>query len=588
MSRSRFWLRQLPYYLAAFVLTAGLLGWLANSAVKRIVMAQVVSDLAARTELVKRLVESGAPSDSADWDAICKYLGRTTATRITLIHGDGRVWADSDADPLKTENHSDRPEFIQALREGLGTSIRYSPTLGLPMVYVASPVKEIGSTSSGVVRVAVPLSAVQSRIDLFQRMTAPAAAIFALLLALYTWVLVGRYRRPLQNISDAAQRFASGEMSHRLNTGISAEFRDLAVALNETAAGLENRIATITLQRNQLESVLTSMVEGVIAVDREQRLLMVNRAAAGMLAIDPSPALGRLLSETTRNPDLTRFTERLMRERRTIETELIIGDDRHFQTHGTPLIDASGRDFGALVVMNDVTKLKRLETIRRDFAANVSHEMRTPLTAVKGFVETLQDGAIADPDAAHRFLDIIARHIDRLNATIEDLLQLARIELDVETSQIELTPASVKTVLEDAVRTIADKADEKKIPVQLDCADDLTASLNPPLLERAVTNLIDNAINHSESGRPVKVMARMEKDEVVLQVIDQGCGIAARHQPRLFERFYRVDTDRSRKLGGTGLGLALVKHITLAHRGRVSVSSKPGEGSTFRIHLPVR
>ena len=587
MNHSRFWLRQLPFYLAALLLMAGLLGWLADRAVKGIVMKQTVDDLAARAELVRRLVESGGAADSADWDAVCKYLGRTTAARITLIHPDGRVWADSDADPRRTENHADRPEFIQALREGLGTSTRYSPTIGVPMIYVAIPMSDPGFTAPGIARVAVPLSAFQNRLARFRRMTIPAAALFALLLAMYTFILLIRFQRPLRRISSAARHFAAGELSHRLDASLGMEFRDLALALNETAAVLESRLATITLQHSQLESVLGSMIEGVIAVSADQRLLMVNRAAAAMLMLDTQTAPGRLLTEAVRQPDLVRFIGRLMKEQQPVETELAIGEGSHLQINGAPLRDASGRDLGALVVMNDVTRLKRLENIRRDFAANVSHELRTPLTAVKGFVETLTDGALEDPAAARRFLDIIARHINRLNSIIEELLELSRLEQDAGTAQIELTPASLKVVLEAAVQNSSEKAAAKKIPLSLECPDELTAALNPRLLERAVINLLDNALNYSEPGRPVKVTAQRGAGEIVIQVVDRGCGIEARHLPRLFERFYRVDADRSRRLGGTGLGLALVKHIALAHRGQVSVSSQPGEGSSFRIHLPV-
>ncbi|HQU43849.1 MAG TPA: ATP-binding protein, partial [Pirellulales bacterium] len=241
---------------------------------------------------------------------------------------------------------------------------------------------------------------------------------------------------------------------------------------------------------------------------------------------------------------------------------------------------------GAVIVLNDVSRLRQLENLRRDFAANVSHELRTPITSIKGFVETLLDGALADRDDAERFLHIIARQADRLNAIIEDLLSLARIEKEAESGDISFTVGRIDQVLQGAVQDCAVRAAERKIDVLLDCAGDVSARMKPDLLEQAVINLLDNAIKYSEPGGRVWLSGYCDAGQAVIAVKDKGCGIAEEHHSRLFERFYRVDKARSRKMGGTGLGLAIVKHIALAHRGDVTVESAPGQGSTFFVRLP--
>jgi two-component system phosphate regulon sensor histidine kinase PhoR len=290
-----------------------------------------------------------------------------------------------------------------------------------------------------------------------------------------------------------------------------------------------------------------------------------------------------------RHPDLQNFVTRALASSRQVDGEIILRDngrDRLLQVRGTTLRDPQGKAFGALIVFNDVTRLRRLEQARRDFVANVSHELKTPITSIKGFVETLLDGAIREPDNALNFLQIIARHAERLNEIIDDLLSLSRIEQDSEQGKITLSHDPMKGVLHEAIQVCQERAAAKAIEIDLECPDDLAAEINSPLLSQAVVNLIDNAVKYSPPKRPVHVEAREEMGEVIILVRDHGPGIAPEHLPRLFERFYRVDGGRSRKEGGTGLGLAIVKHIAQAHGGYVTLQSAPGKGSTFLIHLP--
>jgi two-component system phosphate regulon sensor histidine kinase PhoR len=286
--------------------------------------------------------------------------------------------------------------------------------------------------------------------------------------------------------------------------------------------------------------------------------------------------------------ELQRFVVGALSSGEPVEKDLVLyGEaERIVRAHGTPLRDAEGKRVGVLIVLNDVTRLAKLENIRKDFVANVSHEIKTPITAIKGFVETLQEGQSQDPEDVQRFLGIIHRHVDRLEAIVEDLLSLSRIEKEAETEEIPLEDHPVRVVLARAVQACEGKAASRKIRLELDCAESLTGRVNPHLLEQAVVNLIDNAVNSSEEGKSVTVKAQEKEQDILIQVQDQGSGIERKHLERIFERFYRVDKSRSRKLGGTGLGLSIVKHIVQAHGGRVSVESRVGVGSIFTVQLP--
>ena len=386
----------------------------------------------------------------------------------------------------------------------------------------------------------------------------------------------------------AAERFARGELGFRLIVPDSEELAGLAEALNQMSQQLQERISTIVRQNNEQRAVLSSMVEGVLAVDNQERVISVNKASGQLLGIDQTQAQGRqpARSRAQRRPAAVRQPR--LRCHEPIDDDVVFHGEHEgvLQARSAALHDAQGRGIGAVVVLNDVTDFRRLEHIRRDFVANVSHELKTPITSIKGFVETLLDGAIIDPADAQRFLQIIAKQADRLDAIIEDLLSLSKIEQGEEAGDIELVSGRVKDVIDAAIHICQPKADERKIHICTACEPDVMANMNAALLEQAVINLLDNAIKYSEPGKEVQVLASQFYDEVTITISDRGSGITAEHLPRIFERFYRVDKGRSRKLGGTGLGLAIVKHIVQAHRGHVTVKSTPAVGSVFTIHLP--
>jgi two-component system phosphate regulon sensor histidine kinase PhoR len=354
------------------------------------------------------------------------------------------------------------------------------------------------------------------------------------------------------------------------------------------ASQLDDRIKTIINQKNELEAVLSGMIEGVIAFDMDERIISINQAAARIFESMPKDMLNRSIQEVIRNPELQQFVTQALSSTDNLEGDITLyrEGERIIYLHSTPLRDSNSDQIGVLVVLNDVTQVRRLENIRRDFAANVSHEIKTPLTAIKGFVETLRYGSVKNPEEIERFHSIIEKHVNRLTAILEDLISLSRIEQDDEKKAIKLRKNPIKNVLQTAIGNCREQADLKEITIDHVCEENISAMIDSTLIEQAIVNLLDNAIKYSEAESTIHVEAKQINDEIILSVKDQGCGIGKEHLPRLFERFYRVDKARSRKLGGTGLGLAIVKHITQAHGGRISVESMPGKGSAFTIRLP--
>ena len=342
--------------------------------------------------------------------------------------------------------------------------------------------------------------------------------------------------------------------------------------------------------RDEMEAALTSMVDAVLAVDMQRRLISLNNVAARLLSLRREEHAGLPIDETPALEPIRRVIAQSLESSQPIVTELELpGDDdmRLFQATGSVLRHRGGSRIGSLIVLHDVTRLRRLEVVRRDFVANASHEIRTPVAAIKMAAETLHaEGDAVPPDTARRFVNIIARQADRLQNLIDDLLSLARIERDADQRRITLEEKPVRGVLESAAETCQTAAGPRGSSIDIECPPDLTAPMNAPLLEQAVVNLLDNAVKYSPDRSVVRCRAHRFNGELIISVVDRGGGIEAEHLPRVFERFYRTDKARSRELGGTGLGLAIVKHIALAHGGRVSVDSKPGYGSTFRLHLP--
>jgi two-component system phosphate regulon sensor histidine kinase PhoR len=589
MARRRLIWQIYPPFLLIILISLLAVTWVFSNTLDKFYTSETRNDLEARARLVVPQVMGYMQLESAPYLAsLSTNLGNQAHTRLTIILPDGLVVGDSQENPARMDNHANRPEVINALKGEVGVATRFSHTLQQDMMYVALPVVE-NEQIAGCVRAALPIKSMAKTLEsTFYPVINSGLAIAFVATFISLW-LSRRISRPLEEMKRGAERFAYGELEGRLPVYKGEEMGALAEAMNKMAAQLDDRIRTVVRQRNEQEAVLASMIEGVLAIDNEERILRINQSAADLLNIDTGAAVGRRIQEVTRKPDLQNFFSKALSSQESVEediTLMIRGSELFLQAHGTPLRDSSGKDIGVLVVLNDMTRLQRLENIRRDFVANVSHELKTPITAIKGSVETLIAGAVEEEESAQRFLDIIARQSDRLNAIIEDLLALSRIEQGEEQEGIELKSTPLRAVFLNTLQACQIKAQDKKISLEMECPDEINVRINAPLLEQALVNLIDNAIKYSPQEGRVLFQADKTNDSIVIKVQDWGTGISQEHLPRLFERFYRVDKARSRKLGGTGLGLAIVKHIIHSHNGSINVSSAPGEGSTFTITLP--
>jgi two-component system phosphate regulon sensor histidine kinase PhoR len=578
-----------PPFLILILCAVLAVSWYATDFMRSFYLQHLRTTLQHHAQILhSRVATDLAPLDPRRLDRVCKMAADQIPVRFTVILPDGVVVADSDKDPLSMDNHSKRPEIRSALAGQIGHSLRHSTTLKQEMMYVAYPVNVEGELLA-VLRTSLPVTTIDTALTSVYMNMAGAGLVIAVLAAGILLFVSRRISRPIEEMRKGADQYARGELGVRIQPPATMELAGLAEALNTMAAQLKYRLDAIVRQRNELEVVLSSMVEGVIALDVDEKVMSLNTAAKAMFPNPRDQYMGRNLAELVRSHDLAGMVTKVRQSGSSFKADITYQglEERVLEAHCTPLREGDGGHMGTLLVLHDVTQLRRLENMRRDFAANVSHEIKTPLTAIKGFVETLRDGDLSQQEENHRFLTIIARHVDRLAAIIDDLMHLSRIERSDETNELALEPCRVNELLETAMGLCRERAEAKGIEIILDSGEDLTAMMDIPLMEQAVVNLLDNAVKYTQkSPATVTLSATEAEDELLIIVADEGIGISRKHLPRLFERFYRVDKARSRHLGGTGLGLAIVKHIALAHGGCVTVHSELGHGSTFTLRLP--
>ena len=587
MNRKRIFWQLFPLFLLVAVISILALLWFAYRTYSQSHLDQVRADLKRSALLLQeRLRHQIRESGFDDLDPICKELGANAALRITIILDSGEVIGDSDDDPAAMDNHANRPEVIAALNGAVGESVRFSDTLQKRMMYVAIP-DESGDSPKAIIRTSLPLTVLEEVLSGFQIKLIFASLAIVLALALVSLYFARRISKPLEEMKEGAERFAEGELGSPLNTPDSLELAGLAQALNEMAVQLNDRIGTVVRQRQELEALLSSMAEGVIAVDNDLRILSINRPALDiLLAGNADAVVGKSLGEVIQSGELEQLVSATLQTKKNRERDLTTASvpPLFVNAKSSAWLNMQGETIGAVVILSDITDLRKLENIRKDFVANVSHELKTPITSIKGYVETLIDGAIKNSSDAVRFLKVIRKQSDRLDSIIDDLLTLSRLEQ----SEVEcpLTPSPLRSILTDAIEVCHLQAAKRRIELHLECEANFTIPLNPPLMEHAIVNLLDNAIKFSSKGSRVDIGVATRNGQVEILVADHGSGIEREHLGRLFERFYRVDKARSRKLGGTGLGLAIVKHVAVLHGGAVSVTSNPGEGSVFSVTLP--
>lgn len=546
---------------------------------------EIKADLTARARLIAlALRHRGNWQNKAVLDSLLRVLSRNGKVRITLILRDGKVLSDSHKDANLMDNHADRPEVKQAFAGKIGYAMRHSYTLNTELVYLALPLKSDHRVQA-VVRVAFPYANYRSALKNLQWHFFLGGLIVVLLTALLSYLISRRISRPLETIRQGAQRFAQGNFTPYLREQGTEEIRAVVRALNSMARELDYRIRTISLQRYEQEAMFSSMKEGILAVDSQERILRINQAARKFFHIQEEDILKRPVYEVIRHNEVLEFIRRILRTAGHLEKEITVmgTKERILLFNGAPLRDARGKIIGSLIVMYNITRIKRLDKMRQEFVANVSHELKTPITSLKGYVETLREGDV-DAETRERFLEVIARQTERMNAIIDDLLQLSRLEHGGKKFERKRQP--LLPVVREAVQSCKKQAEKKDIVLRIVQQDEVSANVNAQLLRQAILNLLDNAIKYSPAGKTVRIFLRRNAGQVEIGVQDEGIGIEKKYHARLFERFYRVDKARSREMGGTGLGLSIVKHIVLLHGGRVTVESEPDKGSTFTIILP--
>lgn len=514
-----------------------------------------------------------------------KYKGMT-GSRVTILDAGGNVLGDSDEDPARMENHLGRPEVRSAAVGGWGRSTRYSSTLKTDMLYVAVAVKA-GGRDMGFLRLSMPLHQVEHTMASIERKVSAVAFIIFL-----TAIMLGIYfsRNIAHRVAVMAgftKAVASGDFQRRLKEGNEDEFGLLAQNLNDMARQLKEKMEALTKEKATLEAVLGGMAEGVLVTDSAGNVILANRSLRESFDIKKEDALGRPFLQVIRNIEISDLIRRAHEKREFVTSEVEVQFPRPLSfSAGCVPLGISGEFAGAVLVLHDITRLKALERVRRDFVANVTHELKTPVSAIQGFSETLLDGAVEDRENARRFLGIIETNARRLSRLIEDLMTISKLELGEV--KLDMRPVSINRVTEEAAALLEPRVQEKSLSVELDIGADLPKVLaDRDRLYQVVLNILDNAVKYTPQGGLIKVSAKCAGDMVELAVSDTGPGIPTEMLPRMGERFFRVDAARSRELGGTGLGLAIVKHIVGAHGGRFTIGNNPVKGACVTVSFKI-
>jgi two-component system phosphate regulon sensor histidine kinase PhoR len=570
------------------VVSLALLGMLVISRVEDQFLQQKEDGLKSEAILVREAV--GRRLVPQDLQEYVRTLGAKSGLRITLIGPEGSVLADSQEHPQNMENHGQRPEVLQAQETGVGRATRYSSTVHQSMMYVAIRT-EANSQGVGFVRVALPLGQVEDQLNQLRRLVWTAVGLIAAVAMALAFWLARRIIRPLQELTQGARQIAEGSFGYKVFTGSPDEVGVLAQSFNQMSEQLAAQFSQVEDDRRQLRAILSGMIEGVVALDSEERILFANDRAGQMLEFQQAPVLGRHFWEVVRQRSLQEMARRALTDPEPFREELTWSSSKggsnpgpkSLTVHAAGLTGSPAR--GAVLVFHDTSELRRLERLRQEFVANVSHELKTPLSVIKATVETLLDGGADDPKNRLSFLNQIAHQADRLHALILDLLSLARIESATEVFQFQAV--SVADVVQACVQRHQSLAHAKNQTLEIRLAEEeIQVWGDEEALGQILDNLVANAVQYTPAGGRICVRWQAENDHVCLEVQDTGIGIPEADLPRIFERFYRVDKARSRELGGTGLGLSIVKHLVQAMHGTIQATSKVGEGSTFTVRLP--
>ncbi len=583
--RTRLFVSSLAAAGATLVVATVMVSW----SIRESVSQRIERSLIVEARLTAELLSRQRPSTRLELDAEADDLGRLGSARITFIAPDGTVVGDSEvaADALASvSNHGDRPEVRAALTDGLGVATRYSSTIDTDMLYVAVPIPGPPLPDLRIVRLALPLTEVQEQLAVVRR-AAVAGLLAGLAVALaLTWITSALLARRMGAIAAAARRYASGDLTRPARDNSPDEIGTVARVLDETVQEVGRRAEELASGRARMEAILGGMIEGVLVVNEQGRLQLMNTAARRMLRLAASPGDQHYL-EIVRHPDIAAQIGVALAGNATEGRELTLPQHPGaiFISRSAPVLAGTTR--GAVLVLHDISDLRRADQVRRDFVANVSHELRTPLTAVRGYVEALLDG-VPDADQSRRFLETVARHTLRMERLVRDLLRLAR--LDAGQDALERIPCSVHALFDGVATDLAESAAAQDLSIEHDLAPDaVTVTGDPAKLHDALRNLLENAINYSPEGGTIVLASRRAQDRILITVSDDGPGIPELDLGRVFERFYRVDKSRARDgrdPGGTGLGLAIVKHLVELQGGRASAANRPQGGAVITLDLP--
>jgi two-component system phosphate regulon sensor histidine kinase PhoR len=564
--RNRLFLRLLAAFFIVILLSTLTLDLVVRSAWEKSLTDEITAELTQKT----RLFALQYDNNQLPLPGLVREVAQRSAARATVIDASGKVLADSEAKPEQMENHAGRPEFQVALKGGTGSATRTSKTVGIDFLYVAVPAK------GGAVRLAYPLAVIKQSTAVIRKKIFQASVIACLLAMVLAAVMARSSTRRIEQMAAFAGRIADRDFSGALRDPSRDELGRLASSLDRTAAMLQESFSELERSRTQLQTLLDSMREAVIAISRDKKLLWANGTMRGLAP--QTEREGVPLVEIIRDPGLLEAVES---SAKTGESESVttksLQPGRYFQVTVTPM--ASG---GFVLVFHDITDRENVEKIRRDFIANVSHELRTPLTAVQGYAQTLNE-QVSDPKA-REYLEIIQKNSARMTRLTNDLLTLARVESGEQQLRLESAPAS--NLLQDAVESQATAARAQGLEIRITESTDEAVRCDSDAIQQVFGNLIENALKYGKAGGKVELGAKANGEMVEFYVRDFGEGIPYEHLPRLFERFYRVDSARSRESGGTGLGLAIVKHIVQNHGGAVRVESELRHGATFFFTLP--
>ncbi|ENF7316724.1 PAS domain-containing protein [Listeria monocytogenes] len=514
-------------------------------------------------------------------------LGEDIDARITVIDSKGDVVADTKKDPEKLDNHMNRPEVTDILKKGesVGISIRESDSLGYSMLYVAVPVKHQGKTD-GVLRISISLESVDAAVAKLWGNLALIFGIALVIIAAISVFIARKITRPVREIIEVSTDLANHKYDSRIHGKISGELQDLSISVNTLAESLETQMFEIKQNEQRLNAIVQNLVSGVMLINVDKQVIMTNRTMYQILG--ETEITGKPFYEVIKSFALSQLIEATFETKTIQQKEIILYFPREMilDASVSPILGENGEITGIILLLHDITQIRHLGNVRSEFVTNVSHELKTPVTALKGFAETLLDGAMYDEVLLKKFLTIIKEESDRLHRLIMDILALSRIEQNPVAENVELV--DVDEVIEQSARTIFEMATEKNIRVTI--PEKTSASVmietDRDKLQQIVINLLSNAINYTPVDGKVEVKLIEQEAEVIIEVTDNGIGIPAKDIDRVFERFYRVDKARSRHSGGTGLGLSIVKHLVENCGGRIEVESQEEVGSTFRVTLP--